>query len=165
MPKERMFYPDTNYIYHGFEKKAEELRKKLKPAKKIKPRRRERIDKLTNKGVKFIISELTEFEIVRNLMKEQGLTYERANEIFEDRLKECPSYHKQAIKSIEITYDAITKALKNGLELIDLLHILTAARLDLWIITKEEKYLENWKKVYDGVFTPEQFQKYLETLD
>lgn len=166
MDKARWFYPDTNYIYGGFKKDAQELKTKLKPKKKFKAHIREEMQILVEKGVRFVISELTEFEIKHALMADEGLLFRQANRIFQDRVKDCPIYNKMTcLKEVRITNNVINWALEHKLDLSDALHILIATRLSLFIITKEKKgRFERWAEAYDSVLSPKEFQELVRKL-
>ncbi|MBI2530437.1 MAG: hypothetical protein HYW05_04825 [Candidatus Diapherotrites archaeon] len=157
------FYPDTNYIYGGFKKLAIELKKKDRKRFKTEIKDFEQRQKLIDKGIKFIISELTEFEIKNSLMNEEGLTFSQANHIFQRRIVECPIYTKIAIKSVNLDYTFINWALQHKFGLNDAFHILIATKLKLIVITKERN-IEKWQKAYHNVWSAEQFQDYVRKL-
>lgn len=167
MDNARWFYPDTSYIYGGFKSKALALKIRIKPKKKFKVHIKEGSQVFIDKGIKFVISELTAYEIKHTLMNEDGLTFSQANKVFQDRLKECPIYIElQCCKEIQISNNFLNWTLEKRLDLQDALHILTASRLSLYAITKE-KYgkFEKWVNAYkDGVLSHQQFQETVSKL-
>lgn len=166
MDKARWFYPDTSYIYGGFKSKAIDFKIRAKPQKKYAASVKDETNILIQKGVKFVISELTEYEIKRALMNEEGLNFVQSNKIFQDRIKECPIYAKlQCFTEIKISNDFLNWALENRLSLADALHIMVASRLSLFVITKEKKgKFERWSKAYDSVLSSIRFQEMIKKM-
>lgn len=160
MSAKLIYYPDTSYIYGRFKKKAKELKNRANKRKKQKTIKVD--DKSEGADFKFILSQVTEMEIKKSLMNEEGLTFAQANKCFNDVLKEMPNYGK-TVETIELTPDVCNTYCKSHIDLGDIFHILIAARLKLYIVTKEKKKLKEWKKVYPNVLSEEEFQKKIKT--
>jgi|GEM_PF-4743960 len=166
MDAERWFYPDTSYIYGGFKKDALDFKLKRKPRKKFKGKIKDHAQEFMEKGIRFVVSELTEYEIKHSLMVEEGLTFFQANKIFQDRMSRIHIYTKiRGFKEIKISNDVLNWALEHKLELLDAFHILIATKLSLFIITKESgNRFERWSKAYDSVLSTRQFQEFISEL-
>jgi hypothetical protein len=161
--KKPVYYPDTSYIYGRFKKQARKFknskRKNWKPKLKIF---KDSKKGLYEKNVQFILSELTEFEIKKTLMSEEGLSFENANKIYQNVLTNEPNYLQMiCFKNIKINSCFLNNTLEKKLDLKDSLHMLIASKLKLVIITKETKKINLWKKNYTKVMSPEEFQNHL----
>ena len=102
MIQEFLYYPDPSYIIGRFKKRARELKDKRKR------RDRKTEIKVDNGTVlarfKFVISHISEMEIKRTLMNEEGLTFEQANNVFNEVVLLTPNYVK-VVELVEVTPD------------------------------------------------------------
>lgn len=160
MSKEFLYYPDPSYIIGRFKRKARELKDK----RKIRKRKTEiKVDNGNAQiSFKFVISHISEMEIKKTLMNEEGLTFEQANNVFNEVVSQTPNYFK-VVEVVEVTPDVCNNVCRNRLDLGDVLHLLIATRLKTPVITKESN-LEKWKNVYSLVLSAKQFQEKLKTL-
>ena len=160
MPEALFYYPDPSYIIGRFKKRARELKDK----KKRHDRKTSiKLDEYSaSKRFKFVISHISEMEIKKALMNEEGLTFEQANIVFNEVASSIPNYVK-IVEVVEVTPDVCNIVCRSRLVLGDVLHILIAARLKIFVITKESN-LEKWKGVYSFVLSSNQFQEKIKTL-
>lgn len=160
MPKESFYYPDPSYIIGRFKRRARELKDK----RKLYKRKTEiKVDDGTGLvKFKFLISHISEMEIKKTLMDEEGLTFEQANNVFNEVVSQTPNYVK-VVEVIEVTPDVCNSVCRNRIDLGDVLHLLIATRLKTFVITKESN-LEKWRNVYSLVLSAKQFQEKLKTL-
>jgi len=162
MPEKKpIYYPDTSYIIGRFKKKARELKDKRHKKKRKTSIKVNGASK--DLAFNFLISQITEMEIKKTLMNEEGLTFSQANKCFNEVLGEMPGYVKIVEKDLVVTSAVCNKVCEKRIDLGDILHILVAAKLKLYIVTKEKKKLKKWKEVYDNVLSDEEFQKKIKT--
>ncbi len=130
---------------------------------KEKFRPNKRLKDLLKLNVIFVISPLTEFEIRKRLTKKFNKTFEEGNDILSSFKQNFgKNLITVVVKDIRITHDLINWILKHDLSFNDGLHIITAQKLKIPLITSEkDKNLERWKKAYDGVYSMEEFWKNL----
>lgn len=158
--------PGYKLYIRDIQKTGQRAQAKKKPGKKYRTDIKAEYGsaELQEKGVHFWISELTEFEIKNSLMAEEKLTFEQANSIFQGWLSNCPIYAQATVfKDFRISYDFLNWANRHHFKLNDAMHIMSATKLGLYLITKERN-LEKWKRAYTFVMSPEDFQRYLRTL-
>ena len=160
MIQEFLYYPDPSYIIGRFKKRARELKDKRK-----KRGRKTEIkvdDGAHHARFKFVISHISEMEIKKTLMNEEGLTFEQANNVFNEVVSQTSNYFK-VVEVVEVTPDVCNSVCMNRLDLGDVLHLLIATRLKTFVITKESN-LEKWKNIYSLVLSAKQFQEMIKTL-
>ena len=102
MIQEFLYYPDPSYIIGRFKIKARELKDK----RKRHDRKTEiKVDNGTSfASFKFVISHISEMEIKKALMNEEGLTFEQANNVFNEVVLLTPNYVK-VVELVEVTPD------------------------------------------------------------
>ncbi|MBI2597785.1 MAG: hypothetical protein HYW50_01160 [Candidatus Diapherotrites archaeon] len=155
-----IYYPDPSYIIGRFKKKAREF-KDISKAHERKTQIKVSIE-TKKQSFKFVISQISEMEIKKALMNEEGLTFEQANKIFYEVIQETPNY-VPVVENIVVSPKVCNTVCSKKLDLADVLHILIADRLKLLLITKEKK-IDRWKSIYPHTLSEKQFQEMVKTL-
>lgn len=161
-------YLDTNVLF-GYGK---ELARKYKDEKYITEKSQIKkykteiktdnlLDKLRKAKFQFITSRLTNYEFIKKLKEEEGISLTLCMEILDQiidkyRIVFCGR------KDIKLSDSFINAILKYEIDIIDGIHIKYAIKphtktsLKFTIVTMDKKMLENGKKIYELIKTPKE---------
>ncbi len=123
---------------------------------KIKIKLDKRMDELNSSNCLLLINDIVTYEIKKNLIKEFNIPKWKINEIYSIALSNFKNIKYFPTGEIKINQALINWMIKHDLDFMDGLLITIAQKLEIPLVSSERKALE-WKKIYSGVMTQNEF--------
>ncbi len=114
------------------------------------------IEELNNSNCLLLINDLVVYEIKKNLIKDFTVHKWKVDEIYSLALSSFKNVKYFPTGEVKINQALVNWMIKHDLDFVDGLLINIAQRLEIPLVSSERKALE-WKKIYSGVMTQDEF--------